>query len=107
MSTTLVGGPNGLAVLDGSGFLATAQLPVGAGNHTHVWNEVPTGQIDGIVSVMTLAAIPASGSLMLFRNGLLLRAGAGNDYALVGAVITFLPGNLCQPGDIVLASYTT
>lgn len=95
--------------LDAGGMVANSSLTGGApgGSHTHIWNEVPTGTIDGVATVLTLAGTPIGGSLLLFRNGLLLRAGAGNDYTLLAAVITFLPSNLCQPGDVVLASYTT
>ncbi len=52
--------------------------------------EVPTGLIDGMNTVFTLAHTPNPGaSLMLFNNGMLLWGG-GNDYTLAGNTITFV-----------------
>jgi hypothetical protein len=97
------------SLLDSEAKLPSTQIAdVSIASHVHVWNEVPVGAIDGVNAVMTLAGSPTpTSSLLLFRNGLLLRVGLGNDYALVGSVVTFLQSNLCQPGDVVLASYTT
>lgn len=47
---------------------------------------------------------PAAGSLMVFRNGLLL--SEGDDYSFAGQTVTFLPGNATPlPGDILRARY--
>jgi len=35
----------------------------------------------------------------------LQRAGAGNDYTLATATITFLAGNIPQAGSVLLAAY--
>lgn len=75
-----------------------------AGNHTHVFNEAPTGDIDGANDEFTLAAEPIAGTLMLFFNGLLQRAG-GNDFTLVGDTITFTEPP--PTGSLLLASYVT
>lgn len=78
------------------------------GAHTHVWNEVPTGLLDGANGAYTLAGAPnPAASLLLVRNGLVMRAGTGNDFTLSGATITFAQGNLPAAGDTLLASYTT
>jgi hypothetical protein len=66
--------------------------------------ETPTGTIDGTNTTFTLSNTPApSASLLLFRNGLLQKAGV--DYTLAGATVTFLVGSAPQPGDSVVASY--
>ena len=52
--------------------------------------EVPTGDINGSNTAFTLANTPVSGSEKLFRNGIRLQAGAGNDYTISGATITML-----------------
>lgn len=76
--------------------------------HQHTWNATPSGTIDGSNRIFTLASAPnPTGSLLLFKNGLLQRSGAGNDYTLAGNVITFATDNVPMPGDILLASYAT
>jgi hypothetical protein len=44
-------------------------------------------------------------SLLLYRNGLLMKAGL--DYTLSGTNIGFVAGATPQPGDVLLASYRT
>lgn len=74
--------------------------------HEHVWNEIPTGSVDGTNRVFTLAAAPnPGGSLLLFKNGLLQRAGASDDYTLSGLTVTFASANTPQTGDTLIASY--
>jgi hypothetical protein len=65
--------------------------------------ETPSGAIDGANSTYSLSRVPAT--LLLFRNGLYMQ-GAGNDYTLSGSVVTFVSGNLCQPGDSLIAILT-
>jgi hypothetical protein len=66
--------------------------------------EVPAGLINGSNAVYTLNFNPSpAGSLILFRNGLLMRQGT--DYTLVGNTITFFLGSIPQTGDILSASY--
>lgn len=50
--------------------------------------EVPSGTINGSNVTFTLSATPVAGTVKLFKNGLLLLAGAGNDYTISGATIT-------------------
>jgi hypothetical protein len=71
---------------------------------TFVDVETPGGTIDGINTAFTLAQAPApAASLLLFRNGLLQRAGV--DFSLSGAAVTFLAGSIPQPGDLLQANY--
>jgi hypothetical protein len=79
----------------------------GTGNHSHVWNEIPAGNINGINASFTLSGTPnPSRSLFLFKNGLAQTAGSGNDYTLAGNIITFQSGNVPESGTNLLASYT-
>jgi hypothetical protein len=70
-----------------------------------VQNETPTGTIDGVNAAFTLANTPTAGTLQLYKNGIRQRAGAGNDFTVATATITFEAGNLPQTGDILLADY--
>lgn len=59
---------------------------------------------DGTTTIFTLAATPAVASVeLVFLNGLLMDSGAGNDYTISGAAITFLftPAS----GDKIRVSY--
>ena len=74
------------------------------GNVSFVDLETPGGTVDGTNAAFTLSATPTpSASLLLFRNGLLQKAGV--DYSLTGSMVTFLAGSTPQPGDLLLASY--
>jgi hypothetical protein len=64
---------------------------------TTVWNGVLTDYI--------LAHTPTALSYAVYKNGLRQQAGAGNDYTLTTATITFLAGNLPIAGDVVLVDY--
>lgn len=71
------------------------------------WNVTPTGVIDSVNRVFTLPEAPdPTNSLLLFKNGLLMRAGVGNDFILSDTTITFDNAQTPQTGDILLASYT-
>ena len=57
--------------------------------HTHVWNETPTGLINGVNVTYTLSASPnPANSLQVLVNGLLQREGAGQCYTLSGTTLT-------------------
>jgi hypothetical protein len=55
-----------------------------------VTRETPTGTINGSNTTFTLANTPLSGTEMVFLNGILQDAGAGNDYTISGGTITML-----------------
>lgn len=113
------GGNGGITLANASGYLGTAYMPAFTGgdvtsaggslsltvNHTSstgfckytdfVYNETPSGTINGVNATFTLANTPATGSgsvstLELTLNGVVLEPGAGNDYTLSGSTITML-----------------
>lgn len=68
-------------------------------------NETPSGTINGVNLVFTLAHTPnPAASLDLFKNGQLMIAG-GADYTLATATITFVAGAIPQTGDALICSY--
>lgn len=61
-----------------------------AGMSTFVDNEVPVGVINGSNKEFSLAHMPSPpSSIQLFKGGVLLRQGIGNDYVVDNQVITF------------------
>jgi len=68
--------------------------------------ETPTGAVNGVNAVFTLAEAPSpAGSLLLYRNGLLMKRTL--DYNLTGNTVTFVPAATPQTEDILVASYRT
>ncbi len=65
--------------------------------------ETPTGVVDGTNATFTLLDQPDGSSLMLFRNGMYMKAGL--DYSLSDQTITFVTGAVPQVNDILVASY--
>ncbi|HEY3440653.1 MAG TPA: hypothetical protein VGK29_07875 [Paludibaculum sp.] len=105
---------NNLGRLVGVGGLATDCVRVdgstgacGSGGGTAIGfidMETPAGVINGVNSVFTLGQAPSpAGSLHLFRNGILQKAGT--DYSLSGNGVTFLAVSIPQAGDALTASY--
>lgn len=71
-----------------------------------VWNETPSGAVDGNNSTFALAYTPSPASaLMFFKDGILQRAGSGNDFTITGNTITFESGSVPLSGSILLATY--
>jgi hypothetical protein len=67
-------------------------------------NETPAGAVNAVNVTFTLNFAPSpAASLVLFRNGLLMKSGT--DYSLSGGVITFFSVAVPQIGDVLLASY--
>lgn len=67
-------------------------------------SETPAGVVDGSNVVFTLHFAPSpTGSLDLYRNGLLMAQGV--DYTLAANSIHFFLRSTPQPGDVVVASY--
>ncbi len=78
--------------------------PCGASALTFVDSDVPAGIKNGGNRTFTLAGTPATpGSLHVFRNGMLLKQGAG--YTLLGNVITMEPSETPQSTDTLEAWY--
>lgn len=68
-----------------------------------VFNEIPSGSINGSNTTFTLANTPKSGTEQLYLNGARLRSGAGNDYTISGGTITTLVTPLT--GDNIICDY--
>lgn len=69
----------------------------------YVTRETPSGSVNGTNTSYALAATPVAGSEQVFLNGLLQEPGAGNDYTISGAAITFLEAPVS--GDRIRVSY--
>ena len=67
-----------------------------------VFNEVPSGTINGTNVTFTLAHTPQAGTA-LHLNGLRQTPGATNDFTISGATITFNAAPIV--GDEILADY--
>jgi len=72
-------------------------------NGQPVDKEIPTGLINGTNTTFTLANTPIVGSEHIYRNGILQEEGAGNDYTISGATITYLTAPLT--GDKLRVTY--
>lgn len=78
----------------------------GGGGLTSLYSdsETPAGTVNGTNTAFTLQYAPSpTGSLDLYRDGLLLTQGS--DYILTGNTIEYFLLSTPQPGDIVVASY--
>ena len=80
----------------GSGFLKQSNF---------VANETLGGTVDGSNAVFTLANTPQGGSAMIYRDGVLLTPGAGNDYTISGTNVTFLTTMIPVTGDTPPKAY--
>lgn len=66
--------------------------------------EVPSGAVNSANTVFTIAAVPnPTSSLLVFRNGLQLKAGLS--YSLAGSTITFVSAPLT--GDVLQVYYSS
>lgn len=54
-----------------------------------IFHEIPTGSINSINAVFTLANTPVAGTVQVFLNGLLQAPGSGLDYTISGNTVTF------------------
>ena len=74
--------------------ISTNLLGVKAGTYlgptNFVTRETPTGTINGVNTTFTLANTPTAGTEEVFLNGILQEPGAGNDYTIASATITYL-----------------
>jgi phage-related tail fiber protein len=98
----------GITITNGAGTITISTTALIASNF--VDKEVPTKQgggtaPDGLTTIYNLANTPVTGSEHVYVNGVLQNPGAGNDYTIASAAITFLTGAIPQTGDVVLVSY--
>lgn len=68
-----------------------------------VFGEIPSGTINGSNTTFTLTVTPTSNTLGLYLNGVLLRAGAGNDYTLSTNTISMTTAPVS--GDVLQANF--
>lgn len=99
ISTTITGllKGNGTAIsaaAAGTDYLAPSSI---------VTRETPSGSINGSNTAFTLANTPIAGTEMVFLNGILQEPGAGNDYTISGATITYLTAPVS--GDRLRVTY--
>jgi hypothetical protein len=96
---TVIGNLGDCVFVDGTTGPCTAGITL----PSFVNGEVPVGPINGLNATFTLTNSPATSSLLLFRNGLLLKAGG--DYSLNGSTIQFAAGSIPQLNDTLSAQY--
>lgn len=73
----------------------------GLSNTNFIDKETPSGAVNGVNTLFTLANTPVLGSEHVYLNGLLL--DAGDDYTISGTVITLTPAPLT--GEKIRVSY--
>jgi hypothetical protein len=90
-----------LSTADAGGTLNTTAItfinPISGGGlsaSNFVTKEIPSGSINSANVTFTLANTPTAGTEEVFLNGVLQESGAGNDYTITGAVITYLTAPL-------------
>jgi len=66
--------------------------------------EIPSGTMNGSNQIFTIAHTPA-GNIQLFYGGLMLREGAGYDFAISGTTITLLGSIKPVLGENLIAVY--
>src|SRR6185312_15879293 len=96
---TVIGNLGDCVFVDGSTGPCTAGLTL----PSFVNGEAPSGQINGLNATFTLTNSPATSSLLLFRNGLLLKMGV--DYTLNGSTVQFAASSIPQTNDTLSAQY--
>ena len=75
-----------------------------SGSFTIVWNEPPSGIVDGSNKIFNLVFPPnPSDSLMLFMNGQLQQQGTKKQFLLSGTQITF--NDIPPSGSNLISSY--
>lgn len=81
------------------------QIPTSAGllSTNFVYDETPSGSVNGSNVTYTLANTPVAGTVRVFLNGLRQKVGAGNDYTISGSTITYLTAPLT--GDVITVDY--
>lgn len=90
--------------------LTVAQVKAMLAIVTRVYRATPTGTVNGSNTVFTISALVISGTEKVYKNGILLQAGAGTDYTIAYAAtttITFLTAPLSTPFvDVIMVDYS-
>lgn len=99
-----------LSTADSGGTLETTAIswsnPIQTGGLTgsnFVDKEVPSGSINGSNAAFVLANTPTAGSEHVYLNGVLQESGAGNDYTISSATLTFTVAPIT--GEKIRVSY--
>lgn len=85
------------------GHLALSSTSAGLTTANFVTRETPSGTVNGSNTAFTLANTPTSGTEEVYLNGILQEPGAGNDYTISGATITYLTAPIT--GDKIRVNY--
>lgn len=80
---------------------AEGKLAVRNSGNTSVYNETPTGTINGVNTDFTLVNTPASNSVRVYLEG--KRLAPGVDYSITSSIISFVLAPLT--GSIILVDY--
>jgi hypothetical protein len=99
---------NGYLLTASSATEASWTAPTTAlGTSNFVFNEIPSGTIDGSNAAFTLAnASNPTGSIRVFKNGIRQTPNVGNDFVMTDSTtITFEALNIPQVGDNLLVDY--
>jgi hypothetical protein len=83
--------------------LCIASAAGGLSSSNFVVRETPSGSVNGSNVTFTLANTPTGGTEEVYLNGLQQEPGAGNDYTISGATITYLTAPIS--GDKIRVSY--
>lgn len=94
---------NPVITFDAKGRATSASNGTGAATFSTITNETPSGSINGTNVTFTLANTPITGSLQLYKTGILQNPGGGNDYTITGNTITY--NTAPASGQILLATY--
>lgn len=100
MGTALVQGANVTITVNDAGDTITVAAAAVALHSSASWNVAVAGN-----SQLQLGATPFEETLRIYKNGLLLRPGAGFDYTISGTLITFAA--MLTVGDVIADFYLT
>ncbi len=64
------------------------EVTSGVAATNHVFNDIPSGSINGTNKVFTLSNTPVTGTVRLYLNGVLQEPN--QDYNIAGKIITFI-----------------
>lgn len=71
-----------------------------------VYNETPTGTVNGTNAAFTTAnAVTPASSVRVYVNGVRMASGGSADYTFSTPTITFNAGAIPQTGDVLLVDY--
>lgn len=99
LSSANQGGTLGTTAITWVNPIASAGLSIS----NFVFNETPSGTVNGSNTAFTLANTPTAGTVRLYIEGWRLYPGAGNDYTISGSTITMAVAPLT--GERLTADY--